>query len=71
MRERREYKGETLTKARVHEHAGRVAVLIGNTQTIYISTNLAFALGKQLTLAAKQIDQGYHYPSTEIGDYNG
>lgn len=69
MRERREYKGETLSGARVHEHAGRVAVRIGNSETLYLSPDLARKLGAELKLAAQRIKNGYHYPSTEIGDY--
>lgn len=49
----------THNNASVHVHAGRVAFLVGDSkETLYIT--------KELLLAARQINNGYHYPSTGI-----
>lgn len=58
---------QTQTTARIHEHAGRVAILIGNaTSTLYLSPDLADQLGEELQLAAMQIRNGYHYATKGI-----
>mgnify|MGYP000927571430 CR=1 FL=1 len=58
---------KTHETARLHEHAGRIAIWIGDTKgTVYISTALAEKLAKELALAANQIKNGNHYPVTEI-----
>lgn len=62
----------TFTQARLHEHAGRVAMSFTNEigeslgQTVYITTELAAKLAKGLDFAAQQISNGYHFPTTGI-----
>lgn len=56
----------TQTTARIHEHAGRVAIGLEGLPTFYLSTDLALQLSKELKIAATQIRNGYHYQSTGI-----
>ena len=56
----------TETTARIQEYNGTVAVCIGEGEILYLSTNLAKRLSKELALASNQIAGGYHYPITEI-----
>lgn len=51
---------------RLHEHAGRVALHVEGLPTFYINTSLAAKLGNELTLAANQIKNANHYPTTTI-----
>lgn len=63
---------QTNTQARLHEHAGRVALLLSDDkgrypcETLYLSTDLARKLANALAFAADQIGQGYHFPTTGI-----
>jgi len=57
---------ETNIRARLHEHAGRVAVRIGENKTLYLSTQLAEHLGAALIEAGAQIKHAYHYETTVI-----
>lgn len=63
----------TMTQARVHEHAGRVAILLsddvgeyGHKNTLYLSPDLAAQLAQVLQSASVQVRNGYHFPSTGI-----
>jgi LDH2 family malate/lactate/ureidoglycolate dehydrogenase len=63
---------QTNTQARLHEHAGRVALLLsddkGNyaSNTLYLSSELAEKLAHELLIAARQIRNGYHFASVGI-----
>jgi hypothetical protein len=56
----------THTSARLHEHAGRIALHFEGVPTIYIDHRLAVNLAEDLTIAAAQVRNGYHYPTTDI-----
>lgn len=53
-------------KARLHEHAGRVALNFEGQPTIYLTWMLAEKLANELKLAASQIQNANHYPTTEV-----
>lgn len=57
---------KTLMKARLHEHSGRIAIHLEDAPTVYLAPELAGELAEVLALAAKQIRNGYHFPTTEI-----
>lgn len=60
--------GDKINTARLHEHAGRVAIRLGEQPTVYMTWMLAEKLAEELKLAAAQIKNANHYPTTEIGE---
>lgn len=56
----------THTSARIHEHAGRIAIHLEGVETLYLSVQLAKALATELEIASLQIKNGYHYSTKEI-----
>jgi len=63
---------EPRTRARIHTHAGNVAVRIGHSEIIgecptqYISPDLAIRLGKELIEAGNQEKNAYHYGTKTV-----
>jgi len=57
---------EAQTTARLHQHAGRVALRIGEGKTQYLNWYLAEQLAEELKLAAEQVRHGNHYETTNI-----
>ena len=54
------------TEARLHEHAGSVAVRIGEGETVYLTPELAEKLAKELGVAAVRVAGGHAYKTTNI-----
>jgi len=58
------------TTARLHHHAGRIAVAFGDggVETIYLTPRLAKNLSKELATASTQIINSFHYETTHVGE---
>jgi hypothetical protein len=59
----------THTQARLHKHAGRIAVNLEGLPTFYLSTALAEKLGAELQRAAESIKGWDHYPTTTVKEF--
>lgn len=59
-------KTSTLNKARLHEHAGRIALNFEGFPTVYLSPELALKMAQELNIAGVQVRNGYHYSTREI-----
>lgn len=58
--------GKPIERARIHEFNGQVALRIGDSETVYMSTQMAHQLARSLEHARYQIMHAYHYPTTEV-----
>jgi hypothetical protein len=57
---------DTIKRARLHELSGNIAIRLGDGETVYMSVAMARALRTELALAMWQIENGFHYPTTEV-----
>lgn len=52
--------------ARLHDFGGHVALRVLDGSTQYLTTAQAHKLADELKLAASQIENANHYPTTEL-----
>lgn len=62
----------TMTQARLHEHMGRIALLLSDDSgeyggpTLYLTPALAAKLSEALKTASVQVSNGYHFETVAI-----